>query len=50
MQKRLKRKKRTSLGTAADDDRGGLCVNRDCKLRKQKGCKGFEGCPGYQGK
>jgi hypothetical protein len=23
-----------------------ICVNRDCKLRR-KGCRGFEGCPGY---
>lgn len=24
-----------------------ICVNAECKLRK-KGCKGFEGCPGYK--
>ncbi len=24
------------------------CYNKDCKLRKQKSCKGFEGCPGFQ--
>jgi len=27
-----------------------ICINRDCKLRKQKRCTGFEGCPGFQGK
>jgi hypothetical protein len=27
-----------------------ICFNKDCKLRKQKSCKGFEGCPGFQGK
>jgi len=27
-----------------------ICFNRDCKLRKQKSCKGFEGCPGFKGK
>jgi len=26
------------------------CFNKDCKLRKQKSCKGFEACPGFQGK
>jgi hypothetical protein len=26
-----------------------VCTNSDCKLRK-KGCKGFEGCPGFKGK
>jgi len=30
-------------------DRGVICTNRDCKLRK-KGCRGFEGCPGYKGR
>ncbi|MBF0538098.1 MAG: hypothetical protein HQL03_07590 [Nitrospirae bacterium] len=23
------------------------CINRDCRLR-EKGCTGFEGCPGYK--
>jgi hypothetical protein len=27
-----------------------ICFNKDCKLRKQKSCKGFEGCPGFKGK
>jgi hypothetical protein len=27
-----------------------ICFNKECKLRKQKSCKGFEGCPGYLGK
>jgi hypothetical protein len=27
-----------------------VCVNKDCKLRKQKNCKGFEGCPGFKGR
>ncbi len=26
-----------------------ICVNTDCRLRI-KGCRGFEGCPGYKGK
>jgi hypothetical protein len=26
-----------------------ICTNSGCILRK-KGCKGFEGCPGYKGK
>jgi len=26
-----------------------ICFNRDCKLRKQKTCRGFEGCPGFRG-
>jgi len=27
-----------------------ICFNKECKLRKQKSCKGFEACPGFQGK
>ncbi|MBI5666076.1 MAG: hypothetical protein HZC49_13460 [Nitrospirae bacterium] len=27
-----------------------VCFNKDCKLRKQKQCRGFEACPGFQGK
>jgi hypothetical protein len=27
-----------------------ICFNKDCKLRKQKSCRGFEACPGFQGK
>jgi len=27
-----------------------ICVNKDCKLRKQKKCAGFEACPGFQGR
>lgn len=27
-----------------------VCFNKDCKLRKQKSCRGFEACPGFQGK
>ncbi|MBF0465934.1 MAG: hypothetical protein HQK88_13465 [Nitrospirae bacterium] len=23
------------------------CINKECRLR-EKGCKGFEGCPGYK--
>jgi hypothetical protein len=26
-----------------------ICINAKCKLRS-KGCKGFEGCPGFLGK
>jgi len=26
-----------------------ICVNKDCRLRI-KGCRGFEGCPGYMGR
>jgi hypothetical protein len=26
-----------------------ICINTKCKLRS-KGCKGFEGCPGFLGK
>jgi hypothetical protein len=26
-----------------------ICTNKDCRLRT-KGCKGFEGCPGFRGK
>jgi hypothetical protein len=29
---------------------GFICYNKECKLRKQKSCKGFEACPGFQGK
>ncbi|MBF0540740.1 MAG: hypothetical protein HQK91_04740 [Nitrospirae bacterium] len=24
-----------------------ICINKECRLRV-KGCKGFEGCPGYK--
>jgi len=34
----------------ADQSPATVCFNKDCKLRKQKSCKGFEGCPGFQGK
>jgi hypothetical protein len=27
-----------------------ICFNRECKLRRQKTCRGFEGCPGFKGK
>lgn len=27
-----------------------LCANKDCKLKKEAGCKGFEACPGYKGR
>ena len=27
-----------------------VCFNKECKLRKQKSCRGFEGCPGFKGK
>jgi len=27
-----------------------VCFNRDCKLKKQKSCAGFEGCPGFKGR
>ncbi|MDH4027669.1 MAG: hypothetical protein OEU95_02410 [Nitrospirota bacterium] len=27
-----------------------VCMNKDCTLRKEKKCMGFEGCPGFKGK
>jgi len=27
-----------------------ICFNKECKLKKQMRCKGFEGCPGFLGK
>jgi hypothetical protein len=27
-----------------------VCFNKECKLRKQKSCRGFEACPGFKGK
>lgn len=33
----------------SNDKAKSVCINKECKLRK-KGCKGFEGCPGYMGR
>lgn len=44
----VKRSKDPGPGAPRTDGREiNICVNTDCKLRK-KGCKGFEGCPGYK--
>jgi hypothetical protein len=48
--------KKKSTGKRAGRKRSGekqastVCINKDCKLRKQKSCKGFEGCPGFKGR
>jgi hypothetical protein len=42
--------KSTSKIMTSDDNSSVVCFNKDCKLRKQKSCKGFEACPGFQGK
>jgi hypothetical protein len=39
-----------SKKTLSEDNESVVCFNKDCKLRKQKSCKGFEACPGFQGK
>jgi hypothetical protein len=38
------------LEKAKDNKDKFICSNKECKLRKQKSCKGFEGCPGYMGR
>lgn len=44
----VKQKKRTNKSTPGSETRiVNICINTDCKLRK-KGCRGFEGCPGYK--
>ncbi|MEW6599926.1 MAG: hypothetical protein AB1499_03060 [Nitrospirota bacterium] len=48
-------KKKTSDNTGpakrtADVKTTVICFNKECKLRKQKSCRGFEACPGFQGK
>jgi hypothetical protein len=42
--------RKPGTGKAPEMEKGVIiCFNRDCKLRK-KGCKGFEGCPGFMAK
>jgi hypothetical protein len=44
-------KKETAISRRAPGmDVSVICINRDCKLRKKKSCKGFEGCPGFKGR
>ncbi len=50
MPKQKMRNKKSAKKKTSDDTSSAVCFNRDCKLRKQKKCTGFEGCPGYQGK
>jgi len=42
--------KRKTLKNLRDSGEIPVCYNRDCKLRKQRKCKGFQGCPGFKGK
>lgn len=35
---------------AAPAGAASVCTNKDCVLKKEKGCKGFEACPGYKGR
>jgi len=44
------KKKPVSKKKMSEKDDSVVCFNRDCKLRKKKSCKGFEGCPGFQGR
>jgi hypothetical protein len=48
--KPVSRKKTADLELPADEKGEVVCFNRDCKLRKKKTCKGFEGCPGFLGR
>jgi len=43
-------KKTGAIKKTAEEKTSVVCFNRECKLRKQKGCRGFEACPGFQGK
>ncbi len=47
IEKKIKKRKRTMSATTVYDSSKNICINKECKLRKQ-GCKGFEGCPGYK--
>ena len=31
-------------------DEVSICLNGTCRLRKEAGCLGFEGCPGFKGR
>ena len=48
--KSVGRKKPVSGKITSEKDVSVVCFNRDCKLRKKKSCKGFEGCPGFKGR
>jgi hypothetical protein len=43
-------KKSASNKNASERQSSTVCFNKECKLRKQKSCRGFEGCPGFKGK
>jgi hypothetical protein len=50
--KRIPVSKKKVVSRRIDPEKDGavICFNRDCKLRKKKSCKGFEGCPGFKGR
>jgi hypothetical protein len=50
--KRIPVNKKKAVSRRIDPENNGsvICFNRDCKLRKKKRCKGFEGCPGFKGR
>jgi hypothetical protein len=48
--KRVVSSKKKRCGDMTENKDKFICFNKECKLRKQKSCKGFEGCPGYLGR
>jgi hypothetical protein len=50
MRKKRVRERKGPEKKKSPSDSPVICTNRDCKLRKQKNCRGFEGCPGFQGR
>ncbi|MBZ0157283.1 MAG: hypothetical protein K8I29_13865 [Alphaproteobacteria bacterium] len=44
------RKQKAKRNTPAAEKYSSACFNKECKLKKEKGCSGFEACPGYKGR
>jgi len=49
LRKYTRERKTTEKGTDKQNP-STICLNRDCRIRKERPCKGFEGCPGYRSK
>ncbi|MFO0753107.1 MAG: hypothetical protein U0411_07280 [Thermodesulfovibrionales bacterium] len=45
-----KRKKQAEKAKPPAEKHSSACFNKECKLKKEKGCSGFEACPGYKGR
>jgi hypothetical protein len=48
--KKKSERKKAAKRKSSETENSVICINKDCKLRKQKSCKGFEACPGFKGR